>query len=434
MVGKHYIYLVALPAALLIGLIFFFSRTLFLLMVMVLRPSLDVAFESIKIGSIGLGGILNVLMIVIAILVYFEGNHQSKADTDGIKKAWLIFLLLCFISIFYTPVFSMGLKNLMTICSYAALFLIGVYSVNTENDFKKWIKVIAFSSLIPVVYGLISLILGGGGLRYSVGEGYRLQSTFPHPNPFAPYMVLMITICFYLYKSKILDTGSIIRKTLPLYIIVMIGLLVMTKTRSAWAACFLLFLTYGFFLERKFLIFVFLAPLLALLHPDIQERLLDLTQGSDFGATGYGRLNSYAWRLKIWHDSISWMKPSHYIGGYGLAAFIHHSMDFAMANAFQKATYEINAHNIIVQTFFNLGLLGLLSFLYLIYTTSKALYKFYAQNKLLILIVFIAFAQFLLQGYSDNIWDYLIFEWYFWFFIGITLSYCGVLKQKISKL
>lgn len=429
-VGKQYTYLLALPVALLIGLVFIFSRNFFLLVVLMARPSLDVVFEAIKIGSFGLGGILNGLMIIIAVLLYLENAHQLKSQAIEVKRAWLIFIILSFISLFYTPVFSMGLKTFLSYLSYAALFIIGLYSVKTEKDFEKWIKVIAISSLIPFLYGLKALAIGGGGLRDSIGEGLRLQSTFPHPNPFAPYMVLMITVCFYLYKSKILEAGSYVRKSLPVYILILIGMLVMTKTRSAWAACFLLFIAYGFLVERKFLIYVFIAPFLALLVPDIQDRLLDLTKNSDYGATGFGRLNSYAWRLKIWHDSIAWMTPAHYLGGYGLAAFVHHSMDFGMANAFQKATFEINAHNIVIQTFFNLGLLGLLSFIYLIYTPCRALFNLYIHNKLLAVTAFVVFVQFLMQGYSDNIWDYLIFEWYFWFFIGITLAYAGIVRDK----
>ncbi len=429
-VGKHYAYLLALPAALMIGLVFIFSRSFFLLLVIMLRPSLDVVFESIKIGSFGLGGILNALMILIAILVFFENSHQLKNHSVNVKKAWLVFILLSFISLFYSPVFLLGLKAFLSYLSYAALFIIGLYSVKTEKDFEMWIKVIVLSSVIPLLYGLKALALGGGGLRFSVGEGLRLQSTFPHPNPFAPYLVLLITVSFYLYKSNILAVGSLIRKSLPIYIFVLIGLLLMTKTRSAWAACFLLFAFYGFFLERKFLIFVFVTPFFALLIPEIQDRILDLTRDSDYGATGYGRLNSYAWRLQIWENSLRWMSPTHYVAGYGLSAFVHHSMDFGMANAFQKATYEINAHNIFVQTFFNLGLIGFVSFTYLLYVTGKTLYKCYSKNKLLVFIALMAFVQLLLQGYSDNIWDYLIFEWYFWFFMGITFAYLAIKANR----
>lgn len=422
-VGRHYAYLLALPSVIVIGLIFFFSRDFFLLLVIFTRASLDVVFESIKIGSFGLGGVLNALVILIALMMFIESKKDKTSSFDNIKMAWTLFVAICFFSLFYAPVFLTAFKTFLSYLSYAAMFFIGLYSIKKDGDFDKWIKVIALSSLIPLVYSLISLAFGGHGVRNSMGEGLRLQGTFPHPNPFAPYLVLMISICFFIYKSELLSIGTAIRRALPLYILVLIGLLVMTKTRSAWAACFILFFAYGVLLEKRFLLFVFVTPLLALLIPDIQDRILAATQNTDYGVTGYGKLNSYAWRLKIWHDSISWMSPSHYIAGYGLAGFVHYSMDFGMANAFQKATFEINAHNIFIQTFFNLGLIGLLGFVYLIYTPIKNLYKFYQRKKLHVCIAILVIVQFLLQGYSDNVWDYLIFEWYFWFFLGITLAY-----------
>ncbi|MFD1121330.1 O-antigen ligase family protein [Methylophilus flavus] len=429
-VGKHYGYLLALPSVIVIGLLFFFSREFFLLLVILTRSSLDVVFESIKIGSFGLGGVLNALVILIALIMYFETEKDKRAGFDNIKVAWVVFMLTCFLSLFYAPVFLTAFKTFLSYLSYAAMFFIGLYSIKKEDDYRKWVKVIALSTLIPLVYSLLSLAFGLHGVRDSMGEGLRLQGTFPHPNPFAPYLVLMISICFFIYKAEFFSVGTVIRRTLPLYILVLIGLLVMTKTRSAWAACFILFFAYGVLLEKRFLLFVFIAPLFALLIPDIQDRILAATQNTDYGVTGYGKLNSYAWRLKIWHDSISWMNPSHYITGYGLAAFVHYSMDFGMANAFQKATFEINAHNIFIQTFFNLGALGLLCFTYLIYTPVKNLYKYYQRKKLYVVIAILVVVQFLLQGYSDNTWDYLIFEWYFWFFIGITLSYLKLVDKR----
>jgi O-antigen ligase len=431
-VGNHYLYLLALPLAIVVGLIFIFSRIFFLSLVIVARSSLDVAFEAIKIGNFGLGAVLNALVILIAVLMYFDTKNQIKSEFSLPLKAWFIFLLLNTLSLVYTPVFSTGLKANLSYLSYASIFLIGLYLVKTEDDFKKWIKIIVLSSAIPAIYGLLSLIFGLGGLRFSIGEGWRLQSTFPHPNPFAPYMVLMTTLAFYLYKDKTSAINNTVRRMLPIYILMLAGLLLMTKTRSAWASCYLLFLVYGFFWERKLLFVVLTVPFLALLIPEIQDRILDATKNTDYGATGYGRLNSYAWRLKIWHDSFEWMSPTRYLTGYGVHSFVHHSMDFGWANAFQRTNFEINAHNIFVQTFFNLGLFGLISFLYLFYSIFKTLIRLYNYNKFLIFIALMALLQLLMQGYSDNIWDYLIFEWYFWFFAGLTISYVSLQKKQKS--
>lgn len=421
-IGDHYIYLLSLPIAIVIGLVFLFDRYFFFLLVILTRSSLDVVFNSIKLGSFGIGAVLNALVILIAILTIFEKPNPIQPDITNIKRAWIIFLTLSFLSLTYSPAVLQSVKVFLIYVSYASMFLLGTKLVNSQSDFDKWIKVVALSSIIPVLYGLFCIVFGGRGMAFSYQEGFRLRSTFPHPNPFAPYLVLMITVCFYIYKSKITSIGNGLRKTLPLYILLLVAMLIMTKTRSGWVACYMFFFLYAVMHERKYLFIVILAPFVALLIPEVQERVLDLTSDNDFGSSGYGRLNSYAWRLKIWSDSLAWMSKTHYLTGYGLYSFIHHSTSFAMANAFQKQDFDINAHNIYVQLFFELGIFGLLAFLYLMFEVFKKLLRVYKFNRLLVFTVIVMLLEFAFMGYADNLLDYLVFNWYLWFTLGLTIS------------
>lgn len=430
LVGENYIYLLSLPVAIVIGLTFVFDRYFFFLLVILSRSSLDVVFNTIKLGSFGIGAVLNALVILIAILTLFEKNEPLQQDVRGIKRAWVIFLTLSCLSLAYSPATLQSIKVFLIYVSYASMFFLGMRLVNSQKDFDKWIKAVALSSIIPILYGLFCIVFGGRGLAFSYQEGFRLRSTFPHPNPFAPYLVLMITICFYIYKSKITAIGPSIRRLLPFYILLLIGMLIMTKTRSGWVACYLFFFLYALLHERKYLFIVILAPFLALLIPEVQERVLDLTSDNDFGSSGYGRLNSYAWRVKIWSDSIAWMSKSHYLTGYGLYSFIHHSTSFAMANAFEKQEFDINAHNIYVQLFFELGIFGLMAFLYLIFQVLKKLLSIYQFNKLLVFTVIVILMEFAFMGYADNLLDYLVFNWYLWFTLGLTLSGARLFDTK----
>jgi O-antigen ligase len=422
MVNDHYIYLVAPIVGLFIALVFFYDRYIFFLLVILSRSSLDSAFNAIKFGNFGLGGVLNALIILIAILTLIEKPVKLQTDISGLKKAWIVYLGLAFISMFYAPSTVHSLKVFLILLSYASIFALGLHLVKTHEDFGKWIKAIALSSAIPVLYSLYSLAIGGGGLRLYRFEGLRLQGPFPHANTFSPYLALIIAVCFYLYKSKAEYISSSIRRLLPVYILILIGMLLMTKTRSAWVVTYLFFFFYAIVHERKFLILVIAVPLLALLSPDIQERIVDLTKGNDFGSTGYERLNSFAWRVKIWEDSINWMDKKRYLLGYGVSSFQQLSQKFAMANAFENQDFDINAHNIYVQTFFELGIVGLTALLYLLGKYFFKLVSLYRKNPLLLFTVIVIFIQFLLQSITDNLLDYLIVEWYMWFLIGITIS------------
>lgn len=422
-VNTHYVYLLAPPAALLIALVFFFDRYVFFLLVILSRASLDAAFNAIKIGNFGLGAVLNALVILIALLTLFEKPVKLDINLASMKKLWALFLGLALLSLGYAPSLVPSLKVFMIYVSYASMLVLGLHLVKTSEEFGKWMKAIALSSIIPGIYCIYSILIGGGGFKLYRFEGWRLQGPFPHANPFATYIVLMISVCFYLYKSHAEYISKSLRKFLPLYILFLIGLLLMTKTRSAWIVTYLFFFFYAIFHERKFLIVVLATPFLALLIPEVQERIADLTTGNDFGATGYERLNSFAWRLNIWQDSIAWMEKKHYLFGYGVSSFQQYSQKFAMANTFQSQEFDINAHSIYVQTFFELGLIGLLVLLSLIFVIYKTLIKLYQRDKLLIFTVIAIFTQFFLQSFMDNLLDYLIVEWYMWFLIGISLAY-----------
>ncbi|MBF4991764.1 O-antigen ligase family protein [Methylophilus sp. QUAN] len=429
LVGEKYVYLVSLPLAFSLCMFFMLNRQLFFLVVVLSRASLDSAFDAIKFGSFGLGAVLNALIILIAILTVLEKPVNLDLKSRKILLAWSMFLAISFISIFYAPSLLASSKVFLILLSYASMFYLGLSSVRNKADFGKWISIVVYSSIIPVLWGIYSIIFGTSGLRFNIIEGFRLQSTFNHPNSLSFYFVLIISICFYLFKTKPEYLSPKIRTLIPLYIIILLGLLIMTKTRAAWAACYLFFFSYAVLYERKYLFIVLTAPFVALLIPEVQERMVDLQSGNDFGSTGYERLNSYAWRKKYWLDALTWMSKTHYLTGYGLHSFLDHSTQFGMGNAFNKQKIGINAHSVYVLLIFELGFLGLLAFLYIIYSKLKALIGLYQYEKLLIFTVIVILVEYLFECYSDNMLDYLNFDWYLWFVVGLTLSYVNLRKS-----
>lgn len=435
LVGEHYAYLLSLPIFFVIGLLFLADRHLFFVLVVVTRASLDLPFDSIKLGNFGLGAVLNLLVILIAVLTYLENKSSYLKSFNDLRNAWMLFLLLSLLSIFYAPSFVPSLKVALIFVSYFSMFMLGLSVIKSEEDFGKWMKVIIFSSIIPVCYGIYCLAFGGHGVRFSVQEGLRVQSTFTHPNALAFYMSLIISICFYLMRTKPIYLQKYFINALPTYILLLVVVLLMTKTRSAWIACYIFFFLYCLLFERKLLLLVILGPFAALLIPEIQERILDLQKGGDYGSLGYTRLNSFAWRLQIWINSINWMSPMHYLWGYGVSSFAHYSPSFNMANAFEKMKNEINAHSVYVQLFFELGILGLLSFIYLLLMHIKRIFVLYKIERPLVFTIILILVEYLFESSSDNMLDYLIYEWYLWFFIGISLAYLLNIKsnEEINK-
>jgi O-antigen ligase len=269
--------------------------------------------------------------------------------------------------------------------------------------------------VIPAAYALVELATGGG---HAFGYGLRLKGTFTHPNIFAFYLVLIISLTLYMLKSG--EKARQIEKSiaLSLYMILLLALLVMTQTRSAWIACFALFVIYSLIFERRYLVYLALVPVVALFIPSVQERLLDLNAGNEY--VQYANLNSFAWRRLIWETGLKWMSPSHYFFGYGLESFRPYSLVFfPMANA---TGYGSGAHNVYVECLFELGVIGLLAYLFLFGRLMLMLRPMFAIERLAGFISFAVILSYLIVCFSDNMLGYLSFNWYFWFFVGAATA------------
>lgn len=424
-VGEHYGMLLALPVTMIIFFLFLLDRYSLFYLIILSRASIDHVLEATRLGSMGIGAVLNALVIIMAMIAIFQ---QPKTLWNVLKQTWLPFLAIVFLTLYIAPNFYLALKSFLALLSYASIFILSIAVIKSEADYGRWIRAVLYSSIVPVIYGFIDL--ASGGYHGPESEGLRISSTFAHPNIFAFYLVLMISLSFYFYKTKEQYVSVFVRRTLPIYIFIMLALLILTKTRSAWASCAVFFTMYALLYERKYLLYVLLAPVVALMIPEMRDRILDLGQGNE--VVNYSQLNSYAWRKLIWQDGLNFMNPSHYFFGYGIDAFKIKSVDFFT----MSGGHEHGAHSVFVQLFFETGALGLVAYIWIHFKTAKMLISYYQKNKLMIFTTLMTLLEFSFEAYADNMLDYLSYIWYFWFVLGATYAFTLLqpAETNISKL
>ena len=413
-VGENPAQMAALPVA--VGLLAFLvlDRRKLLLTILVLRSAGDILLDStrVTVGSypIGVGGLLNAFVILIVALLVLE---KPRLLPPRALAMWAGLLLAAVIGVALAPAKGDAIRTVLGLLSWFAVFIGAFYVVRRPEDFRFCVKLILWSSAIPAAYALFELATGGS-MR---ADGVRLHSTFAHPNIFAFYLIVVIAAALYLLKSETAKPAVAARVALVAYMLLLIGLLVLTKTRSAWIACFAMFAIYGLFLERRYLVYLLAAPLAALLVPGVQERLADLGTGNEY--VQYAKLNSLAWRRMLWETALKWMHPDHYVLGYGLESFRQYAAAFfPLANPAGTP----GAHNIYVQLFFELGALGLLAFAWLFWRLAGWIRSLSAVDRLASLIVFSLILAYLIAAFSDNMFSYLSFNWYFWFLAGAACA------------
>ena len=412
--------LAALPAVLLLGLLLLYDYKKLLMVILLLRSVGDKALESTSFGigdaRMGIGGLINLVVIIIACMMVME---KPRIFPKRLAQHWLPILMMMFVGVIISYEKGAAIKIYLGMLSYFAIFIIAVYTVRSNEDFNKAIRLVLWSSVIPTLYSLVDVALHMRG-----GSGFRLESTFSHPNVLAFYLTLMLVLCLYMLKSQLFTITPRGRLIICLYMPVLLGQLLLTQTRSAWLACFLIFVLYALMFERKYLLYLLLLPLAVVFIPSVQDRLMDLDRGDEM--VRYAPLNSFAWRQLLWKSAIDWMEAKRMVFGYGLDGFGHFAAMFFPVDR----TVRWDAHNVYVQFFFEIGAVGLMCYLWLyarvLWTIRLILRMDRVSGFLLLAIVM----QYLIVSYSDNMFRYLAFNWYFWFSVGGACSLVHLQSQS----
>ncbi|HJV27118.1 MAG TPA: O-antigen ligase family protein [Aromatoleum sp.] len=401
--------LLALPALLVLGFIFLLDRTLLLALVLLFRAAADLVFEETRITagglSIGFGGLVNIFVILIAMLLVAA---RPERFPRRLAPAWIGFLLAALIGVVTAPDHGEAARDFLALVSYFAVFVSAFYFVKDERDFKVCVKIVLLSSLLPAAYALVDVALNAGGNLHE----FRLRSTFSHPNILAFYLTLVLLVSLYALKSPLMALSGVRRVLLMVYVPYLLGLLLLTQTRSAWVACFAIFALYALMFERRYLVYLFLVPFLALLVPHVRERILDLGSGNE--VYQYAKLNSFAWRMQLWEYGLRWIHASNLPMGYGLGAFKYYVTTFFP----YAGETNFGAHNIYVQIVFELGAIGLAAFGWLVVRLIGTLRRMAAADRLGAFVAIALIVEYLIISASDNILSYLAFNWYVWFVLG----------------
>jgi len=330
---------------------------------------------------------------------------------------WSPFLLIAFASTLYAPDFFAALRLALVLLSYWSFFVIPFFLWRSPGDVSRFVMLVIGSSVIPSLYALVEIARGLPDMT-----DFRLQSTFSHANIYAFYLVLLLGLALYVRSSGIIRVTPQVRLLVTLYIPYLLLLLMLTKTRSAWITGGLIFLVYAVRVDRKFLAGLLVIPLLVAGNPSVIDRLTDVTEPAEIDSftqlNDSTRLNSYEWRQALWDSAIPQI-IEHPLLGHGLESFKPSTPSF-----FPLIGPEgIDGHNFYLQTGFEMGLLGVVAWLWLLGAIARQILKGRRHDPPGVLIILCILTSYVLECYSDNMHFYLSFNWYFWFVIGTICAW-----------
>ena len=389
--------------------IFFFRPFFIILFLLLIRSSLDITKEIFSIDiseTFQITAAVGISLIVIVCGIFYILAHRVDVWKVPVAKYFLIFLAVCFFSLFVSVDVFSGLMECLRFLSTFILYVLIWSLVDDEKKLRLFVKILIFSSLVPIAVGLFQIVFGSG--QYITGY-IRIFGTFTHPNPFAFYLVIVLALILNLYFV-------VSRKKTKFALLVLAGLglvcLAFTFTRTAWFGLFIVLFFMAFFRQIIILWPIMGVIILAVILSPLRARFQDLTTGE----------NSWLHRLEIWKRGLEQL-PAIPIIGLGIGSFI-------IMDPFGEI-----AHNDYVRLLFELGIIGLTAYLFLFFATGYRLYSCMLSktNPYLRAVICAAFASFMvfhMASISGNILFRPAIQWYLWGLVAVAIKGREILKAS----
>lgn len=384
-----------------------------------IRSSLDYMKNFNAQGSVNLAALVSLALIVLGVfyILYRRSNILQFEDS----KPFLIFLAVCGLSLTYSPNLEESLSDWLRLVSIFAAYVLTRLIFISEAKIKMALNAILLSALIPVVLAFCQLVTGSG-MVYDGGQA-RIVGTFLHPNAFASYLLIVLIFC----TAQMLEKKAFVNKRfLGIFMALTFFIFLMTLSRGAWIVFILAMGLLGILRYRRLL--GILPPLLlvaVLTVPAVRDRILNIFEPNQY----VGGRSAWDWRMDTWEE-ISPLIAEKPLLGHGLSMV--------------EVEFGILTHNDYLRLLTEVGLLGFLSYLYLIGSAWRGMRNDYRRSnsppvQSLQVGILAMIAAFSVRGFADNTLRNTVVMIYFWILIALVRNLTllheereGMAKAKVG--
>jgi O-antigen ligase len=323
---------------------------------------------------------------------------------------------------------------------FGSLALAWVFSVNRLASLEELLRYLMYLIIPAVLFLTINKndilekmswgLVGTASLVCAIGwinlGGGSLSSTFHRTNDLAGYLLIVVPLAF---QQLILAKNLFQRLVLGGAAVLILISLIVTQSRSSWAACLLSLVLLGYFHRQKLnsalvrrsgvALLLLTAAGLAFKWQSLAPRLQSLISLSIL------QENATAWRLELLRGA--WRIFKDYpVTGSGPNTF---STVFS-AYLSQPGYFSINPHNYYLQLLAETGILGLICFLVLMVVLFQRIYK---NNNPLMGGVLAALLASLIHTGFDIDWSVTAIPIAFFYVAGLGLAKEGSSERVGSK-
>lgn len=312
-------------------------------------------------------------------------------------------------------------------------------SMRTGKALNRLIEIMLVGISLTGVYGIYQRLVGVPtdpslvDLELNSGMGGRIFSTMQNPNNYAE--VLVLTIPFFV--AVIFNADTVIKKTFfALLAFPPLIALLATGSRSSWIGMAVAVFVFVFLKERRLIpvmiiLGILCIPVVKVAAPSIYMRAMTLFNASNDSSIGYRGLI---------YETVEPMLKDYWITGIGLGSgtpgepFMRVIQRYYL-NSDEMFAYPPHTHNLFLQVWLEVGLLGIVTFIWFIIRMVKncMISIFSKEDKQINHILMAGVAGVLgnlVIGLAEYNWFYPRTMLFFWINIGIILAGLSILARK----
>ncbi len=346
---------------------------------------------------------------------YLAKNRKAKIFQLPAAKPYLGFLIICFISLFFSSDKIVGIRNFLQYLIYFIIYILIVNVLDSRDKNYKMIFTVLLSSLIPLLAGFYQAITASGDLTATPGLN-RIYATLNHPNPYSYYLMIMLIFCLtvFFYATSIKYKVSSFALIIPISLS-----LILTYSRAGWLgsllglAIFLLMLLFRDLNFKKLIALIGILFVISILIACFRFQIL----GRIFSLQTHN-LDTLGFRFAMWGI---------YLERFMRSPLIGHGLGSSVSIAGEEMGYLILPHNDYVRLLVEVGVVGLCSYLaalisLVIYFLRKHKRSLFIRGNILSAGVVALTFSVLLVHTSDSLISCDAAISYFWIFIAVAYN------------
>jgi O-antigen ligase len=368
------------------------------------------------------------LTVLYIIRVVTTGATRFKKDTVGVYLA--IFMVCVLLAEVFSILPKSSLRFLAFYITCFLFMLLIILTVRTKEELSSVLRILLVGITISGLYGIYQYLVGipvdpslTDTTLNEVTFG-RAYSTFGNPNNFAELLVLFLPF----YAAAFVNSKGILRKLIyiVLFIPPVISLL-LTLSRSGWIGFAVAIVVFVFFVKKWLIPLIIILALVAFpfLPQPLYRRILTITNPSDTSVIT--RFQEY--------DTVMPVLQNFWFTGLGLGNETFTSVVRNYYIHVKGGKLLQHSHNLYLQIWFEVGFVGILSFLaFLVSTFKKSVRALWSSGdkalKSIIAAAMAAICGVLVIGLAEYVWFYPRVMLFFWVVAGILLCAVSLIRAE----